>query len=39
MRFPTEVVDVCCKIRDKYNIPKFISEYRFLPEESFEDEL
>jgi hypothetical protein len=39
MRFPIEVADACCKIRDKYNIPEFISEYRLLPEKSFEDEL
>ena len=24
MRFPLEVVDACCKIRDKYNKPEFI---------------
>ena len=37
MRFPLEVVDACCKIRDKYNKPKFIIGYRLSPEEPFED--
>ena len=34
MRFPLEVVDACCKIRDKYNKPEFIIGYR---EEPFEN--
>ena len=37
MRFPLEVVDACCKIRDKYNKPEFIIGYRLSPEEPFED--
>ena len=37
MRFPLEVVDACCKIRDKYNKPEFIIGYRLSPEETFED--
>ena len=36
MRFPLEVVDACCKIRDKYNKPEFIIGYRLSPEEPFE---
>ena len=37
MRFPLEVVEACCKIRDKYNKPEFIIGYRLSPEEPFED--
>ena len=37
MRFPLEVVDACCKIRDKYNKPEFIIGYRLSPEEPFKD--
>ena len=37
MRFPLEVVDACCKIRDKYNKPEFIIGYRLSPEEPFDD--
>ena len=37
MRFPIEIVDACCKIRDKYNKPEFIIGYRLSPEEPFED--
>ena len=37
MRFPLEVVDACCKIRDKYNKPEFIIGYRLSPEEPFEN--
>ena len=37
MKFPLEVVDACCKIRDKYNKPEFIIGYRLSPEEPFED--
>ena len=37
MRFPLEVVDACCKIRDKYNKPEFIIGYRLSPEEKFEN--
>ena len=37
MKFPLEVVDACCKIREKYNKPEFIIGYRLSPEEPFED--
>ena len=37
MKFPLEVVDACCKIRDKYNKPEFIIGYRLSPEEPFEE--
>ena len=37
IRFPLEVVDSCCKIRDKYNKPEFIIGYRLSPEEPFEE--
>ena len=37
MRFPLEVIDACCKIRDKYNKPEFIIGYRLSPEEPFEN--
>ena len=37
MKFPLEVVDACCKIRDKYNKPEFIIGYRLSPEEPFDD--
>ena len=37
MRFPLEVVDACCKIRDKYKKPEFIIGYRLSPEEPFDD--
>ena len=37
MRFPLEVVDACCKIRDKYKKPEFIIGYRLSPEEPFEN--
>ena len=37
MRFPLEVVDACCKVRDKYNKPEFIIGYRLSPEEPFVD--
>ena len=37
IRFPLEIVDSCCKIRDKYNKPEFIIGYRLSPEEPFED--
>ena len=37
MKFPLEVVDACCKIRDKYNKPEFIIGYRLSPEEPFKD--
>ena len=37
MRFPLEVVDACCKIRDKYKKPEFIIGYRLSPKEPFDD--
>ena len=37
MKFPLEVVDACCKVRDKYKKPEFIIGYRLSPEEPFED--
>ena len=37
MKFPLEVVDACCKVRDKYNKPEFIIGYRLSPEEPFDD--
>ena len=37
MRFPLEVVDACCKVRDKYKKPEFIIGYRLSPEEPFDD--
>ena len=37
MKFPLEVVDACCKIREKYNKPEFIIGYRLSPEEPFDD--
>ena len=30
MRFPLEVVDACCKVRDKYKKPEFIIAIGFL---------
>ena len=37
MRFPLEVVDACCKVRDKYKKPEFIIGYSLSPEEPFDD--
>ena len=37
MKVPLEVVDACCKVRDKYKKPEFIIGYRLSPEEPFED--
>ena len=37
MKFPLEVVDACCKIREKLNKPDFIIGYRLSPEEPFEN--
>ena len=37
MKFPLEVVDACCKMRDKYKKPEFIIGYRLSPEEPFDD--
>ena len=37
MKFPLEVVDACCEVRDKYNKPEFIIGFRLSPEEPFDD--
>ena len=37
MKFPLEVVDACCKIREKLKKPEFIIGYRLSPEEPFEN--
>ena len=37
LNFPLQVVDACCKVREKYNRPDFIIGYRLSPEEPFED--
>ena len=37
MKFPLEIVDACCKVRDKYKKPEFIIGYRLSPEEPFDD--
>ena len=37
MKCPLEILDSCCKIRDKYNKPEFIIGYRLSPEEKFEN--
>jgi 2,4-dienoyl-CoA reductase-like NADH-dependent reductase (Old Yellow Enzyme family) len=39
MNFPLQVVDACCKVREKYNRPDFIIGFRLSPEEPFEDGL
>jgi 2,4-dienoyl-CoA reductase-like NADH-dependent reductase (Old Yellow Enzyme family) len=36
MKFPLEVVDACCKIREKLNRPDFIIGYRLSPEEPYD---
>ncbi len=36
MNFPLQVVDACCKVREKLNRPDFIIGYRLSPEEPFE---
>ena len=37
--FALNIVDEVCKIREKYNCPKFIIGYRLSPEEPYEDGL
>jgi 2,4-dienoyl-CoA reductase-like NADH-dependent reductase (Old Yellow Enzyme family) len=37
MKFCLEIVDACCKVREKLNLPKFIIGYRLSPEEPFEN--
>ena len=36
MNFPLKIIDAICKIREKYNKPKFIIGYRLSPEEPYE---
>ena len=36
MKFSLEIVDACCKIREKMKKPEFIIGYRLSPEEPFE---
>ena len=36
MKFPLEVVDACCKAREKLNRPDFIIGYRLSPEEPYD---
>ena len=37
MNFALKIVDAVCKIKEKYNCPKFIIGYRLSPEEPYED--
>ena len=37
MKFALEIVDVVCKIKEKYNRPDFIIGYRLSPEEPYEN--
>jgi len=37
MKFPLQVLDACCKTREKLNKPEFIIGYRLSPEEPFEN--
>ena len=39
MKFPLQIVDEICKLKDKYNCPEFIIGYRLSPEEPYEDGL
>ena len=36
MKFPLEVIDACCKAREKMNKPEFIIGYRLSPEEPYD---
>ena len=36
MKFALEIIDACCKIREKYKKPEFIIGYRLSPEEPYE---
>ena len=37
MNFSLKIIDAVCKMREKYNCPKFIIGYRLSPEEPYED--
>ena len=37
MNFALKIVDAVCKVREKFNCPKFIIGYRLSPEEPYED--
>ena len=37
MNFALKIVDAVCKIKEKFNCPKFIIGYRLSPEEPYED--
>ena len=39
MNFALKVIDICCKVREKYNRPDFIIGYRITPEEPYKDGL
>lgn len=39
MNFALKVIDICCKIKDKYKKPEFIIGYRITPEEYYKDGL
>ena len=39
MKFPLQIVEEICKLKDKYNCPEFIIGYRLSPEEPYEDGL
>ena len=39
MNFALQIVDAVVKVKEKYNIPKFIIGYRLSPEEPYEDGL
>ena len=36
MKLPLEVIDACCKVREKMNKPEFIIGYRLSPEEPYD---
>ena len=39
MNLALQIVDAVCKVKEKYNLPKFIIGYRLSPEEPYEDGL
>ena len=39
MNFALKVIDICCKIKDKYKKPEFIIGYRITPEEYYKNGL
>ena len=39
MNFSLQIVDAVCKVKEKYNVPKFIIGYRLSPEEPYQDGL